>query len=62
MANEKIVQTVMHAGQQPTAAQIREIEQAAALPVVPDDDAPELTLEQYAEMSKKDYEEKAGSV
>ena len=51
MENEKIVQTVIHAGQQPTEEQIREIEAASARPVVPDEDAPELTLEQYAEMA-----------
>ena len=51
MENEKIVRTVIHAGQQPTEEQIREIELAATRPVVPDDDAPELTLEQYAEMA-----------
>ena len=51
MTNEKIVRTVIHTGQQPTQAQIREIEQAASLPVMPDEEAPELTLEQYAEMA-----------
>lgn len=51
MENEKIVRTVIRTGQQPTEAQIREIEQAASMPVVPDEDAPELTLEQYAEMA-----------
>ena len=51
MANEKIVRTVIHTGQKPTEAQIREIEAAASRPVVPDEDAPELTLEQYAEMA-----------
>ena len=51
MENEKIVRTVIRSGQQPTEAQIREIEAAAARPVVLDEDAPELTLEQYAEMA-----------
>ena len=51
MTNEKIVRTVIYKGQQPTQAQIREIEQAASLPVTPDEEAPELTLEQYAEMA-----------
>lgn len=51
MENEKIVRTVIHAGQQPTEAQIREIEAASSMPVVPDEDAPELTREQYAEMA-----------
>jgi len=49
--NEKIVQTVIHAGQQPTEEQIREIEAAMTKPVTPDEDAPELTLDQYAEMA-----------
>lgn len=52
MENEKIVRTVIRSGQQPNEKQIREIEMAAAMPVVPDDDAPELTLEQYAEMAE----------
>ena len=51
MENEAIVRTVIHPGQQPTEAQIREIEAVAMKPVVPDEDAPELTLEQYAEMA-----------
>ncbi len=49
--NEKMVRTVVHVGQQPTEEQINEIEAAMAVPVVPDEDAPELTLEQYAEMA-----------
>lgn len=51
MENEKIIRTIIHSGQQPTEAQIREIERAASMPVVTDEDAPELTLEQYAEMA-----------
>ena len=51
MENEKIVRTVIRSGQQPSEAQIREIEMAASMPVVPDEDTPELTLEQYAEMA-----------
>lgn len=51
MENNSLIRTVIHAGQQPTEEQIREIEAAAAMPAVPDDDAPELTLEQYAEMA-----------
>jgi hypothetical protein len=45
------VRSVIHTGQQPTEAQIREIEIAASMPVVPDEDAPELTLEQYVGMA-----------
>ena len=52
MEKSKIVRTVIHAGQEPTPEQIREIEAAAARPVVPDEDAPELTVEQYAEMAQ----------
>ena len=51
MENNTITRTVIRTGQQPTEAQIREIELAASRPVVPDEDAPELTLEQYAEMA-----------
>ena len=49
--NEKMVQTVVRPGQQPTDEQSKEIEAAMAKPIVPDEDAPELTLEQYAEMA-----------
>lgn len=52
MENERIVRTVIRAGQQPTEAQIRELERAAALPPAPDEDAPELTPGQYAEMAE----------
>ena len=52
MVSEKIVRKTVHTGQQPTEAMIREIEAAAARPVVPDEDAPELTMEQYAEMAE----------
>lgn len=52
MANEKIVRTIVHAGQQPTDAMIKEIEMAATRPITPDEDAPELTMEQYAEMAE----------
>ena len=51
MENENIVQMIIHSGQQPTEDQIREIELAASRPVEPDEDCPELTLEQYAEMA-----------
>ena len=51
MANETIVRTVILPGQKPTKEQIREIENASAMPVCPDEDAPELTAEQLAEMS-----------
>ena len=52
MASEKIVRKTVHAGEQPTDAMIREIEAALARPFVPDEDAPELTMEQYAEMAE----------
>ena len=51
MAHEKIIRTVIQPGQLPTEAQVQEIERASSLPVIPDEDAPELTLEQYAEMA-----------
>ena len=51
MEDEKITRTIIRTGQQPTGEQIREIEMAASRPVVPDEDAPELTLEQYTEMA-----------
>lgn len=46
-----ITRTIIYAGQQPTEEQIHEIELASLNPVVPDEDAPELTMEQYAEMT-----------
>ena len=46
------MRTVIRPGQKPTEAQIRQIEKASTMPVVPDEDAPELTLEQYAEMAE----------
>ena len=49
--NEKIVRTVVHAGQQPTEKQIEEMEAALTMPAEPDEDAPALTMEQYAEMA-----------
>lgn len=52
MENEKIVRTIIKTGQQPTEAQIKEIELASLQPVEPDEEAPELTLEQYAEMAE----------
>ena len=51
MENERIVRTVIRHGQLPSEAQIREIELASSRPIVTDVDAPELTLEQYAEMA-----------
>ncbi len=51
MENEKMVRKVIRSGQQPTKEQIKEVEIASAMPVVYDDDASELTMEQYAEMA-----------
>ena len=48
---EKIIHTVVRPGQKPSRAQIREIEEAAGRPVVPDDECSELTGEQYEEMT-----------
>ena len=60
--NEKMVQTVVCPGQQPTDEQIKEIEAALDKPVVPDEDAPELTLEQYAEMAAIDRSRRSKQV
>lgn len=51
MENEKIVRITVQPGQRPTEEQIHEIELASMRPVIPDKDAPELTMEQYAEMA-----------
>ncbi len=52
MASEKIVRTTIYSGQQPTEAMKKEVESASVKPVRSDEDAPELTLEQYAEMAE----------
>ena len=49
--DSNIVRTVIHPGQLPTETQIHEIESAAMRPVITDEDAPELTAEQIAEMA-----------
>jgi hypothetical protein len=51
MENERITRTTIHTGRQPTKDQIQEIEKVSAIPLIPDEDAPELTMEQYAEMA-----------
>ncbi|MCR4991180.1 MAG: BrnA antitoxin family protein [Lachnospiraceae bacterium] len=51
MENEKIIRKVIRSGQQPTEDQIKEIEIASAMPRAYDEDALELTMEQYAEMA-----------
>ena len=62
MENERITRTTIHSCQQPTKAQIQEIEKASAIPIIPDEDTPELTMEQYAEMTaiaeKRKYKSK----
>ena len=52
MANEKIIRKTVYTGEQPTEAMIKEIEAAASRPLVSDEDAPELTMEQYAQMAE----------
>ncbi len=46
-----ITKALIYEGQQPTAEQLAEVEAASRLGAVPDEDAPELTPEQYAEMA-----------
>ena len=52
MKNSKITRVVIYPGQKPTSEQIKEIENASKKDVVTDDDTPELTPEQYAEISE----------
>ena len=52
MENTKIVRMEIRKGQKPTQEQINEINEAFKRPVTPEEDAPELTLEQYAEMAE----------
>lgn len=49
-------------GQKPTDEQRKEIEQAKHMPIEFDEDAPELTLEQYAEMAEIAREQRARAV
>ena len=42
---------IIHKGMKPTEAHIQEIEQAAALPIVFDEDCPELSEEQLSRMA-----------
>ena len=49
---DNLVHAIIRSGQQPTEVQIREIELAASRPIIPDEEAPELTKEQYAEMAE----------
>lgn len=46
-----ITKTTIYEGQTPTAEQLAEIEAASKRAAIPDEDAPELTPEQYAEMA-----------
>ena len=62
MENERIVRKTVRIGQQPTEAMIREIEAAANRPCTPDDEAPELTMEQYAEMAEIARQRRAKNV
>lgn len=62
MANEKIVRKAVQTGQKPTHAMIKEVEAAASRPVISDEDAPELTMEQYAEMAALAKKRKAEKV
>lgn len=62
MASDTIVQKTIRLGQQPTEAQIREIEAASERPITPDDDAPVLTEEQYAAMAAIARERRAKMV
>ena len=47
-----MIRVMIEPGSQPNQAQIREIEQAAGRAVCPDEDAPLLTPQQYAEMAE----------
>ena len=47
-----ITKIKIHAGQQPTEEQVKEIELASKKTVIPDEDAPELTSEQYNAMAE----------
>lgn len=56
MENKNVVQTIVHAGQEPTESQIRQVEAAVLKGAMPDEEAPELTEDQYrqlAELAKK---------
>ena len=46
-----IIRTTIRNGQKPTELQVREIEEASKRQILYDEDSPELTTEQYAEMA-----------
>ena len=52
MTEENIIRTKVFEGQKPTKQQIKEIRKASRRPIIPDEDAPELTPEQYDEMAE----------
>lgn len=60
--DNKLTRKKIHKNQKPTDSQIREIELASARPVMPDDEAPELTPEQYREMAAIAKAERAKKV
>ena len=56
-----MVRKIIFNGQQPTAEQIKEVEDAAKKPIVFDEDCPELTVEQlqqFAVLARKQREER----
>ena len=60
--SEHITRVTIRAGQQPTETQIREIETAAKRPITVDEEAPELTMEQYAEMARIAREKRSRNI
>jgi uncharacterized protein (DUF4415 family) len=62
MEDNRLVKMTVCDGQKPTPEQIQEIENAKKIGANPDDDAPELTLEQYAEMAEIAKVQRAGRV
>ena len=59
---DNIVRVVVKEGQEPTKAQRKEINEAASKPIVYDEDCPELTPEQYAEMAEIARQRRADKV
>lgn len=56
-----MVRKMIFKGQQPTAEQVREIEEASKRPIVFDEDCPELTaaqLQEFAILARKQREER----
>lgn len=54
------IKRVVHVGDRPTAEAVEEVRKAQGMPIVYDEDSPELTDEDYARMAKAARAQRAG--